>query len=198
MPTRWRAASRSSATTAPLPRPGRHGRQGLSQPRDDVWLWGGTLGRHPADHHATASAPAIRTRTCRRCRAFGRDAILKPDADRRPDRVRRGALAPASDGCRGGGSRGPVFAGQLRASVTATERQGQPELGAPEPRPTDDLALRRRPRRRSTTRSGTATAASCRPGATGSTPRRSRRWRSTSTSTAAAASRREARGGSRA
>ena len=168
---------------APCHGAGGGGAKGYPNLNDDDWLWGGTLDRHRADHPRTASAPATTTAIRASMPAFGRDGMLKPtEISTVADYVRSLSGLPTDAGRRSR-ARQESLRRQLRGLPRRRQGKGNRELGAPNL--TDKIWLYGRTRRPSCEGSPTAAAASCRPGAAGSTTPPSRRWPSTSTASAA-------------
>ncbi len=141
---------------------GAAGIKGYPNLNDDDWLWGGDLDvdrithrpRHPRnpEHDATRMSQMP---------AFGRDGILQPDADRRPDRLcaRRSAASSRADAV--GAARRGALRCRIARSVTAPTASGNRAVGAPNLQ-RRNLALRRRRGQRYAPRSTKRATASCR------------------------------------
>ncbi len=159
-PLRWPTASRSSATIArPATAPGGTGGQGYPNLRDDVWLWGGKLDDIQQHHHRRRALAAIPIRAQSQMPSLRpRRRSCKPDQIDDLTEYVRVAVAPPGRCGRGRRARRQALRRPTAPPATAPKGQGNQTVGAPN-LTDNDLALRRRPRPRSTTRSGTGTAA---------------------------------------
>ena len=143
----------------PATAPGGQGAKGYPNLTDDVWLWGGTL--DDIQQTITVGVRSGERHAQSRCRPSASDAILKPaQIDDSTEYVRRFAAVRR----RGRGRRAPrkLFADNC-AACHGPDGKGNRTFGAPNL--TDTEWLYGSDRETSTTRSGTAMAASCRPGA---------------------------------
>ena len=165
-----RRRSRTTARSATAP--GGGGAKGYPNLNDDDWLWGGKLDDiHAHDPPRHPLRPTTRTRASADMPAFGR---TDAEAGRRS---RRRRLSCARCRAAGAAERRPrraarqVFADNC-AACHGDEGKGNRELGAPNL--TDAIWLYGGDKADDRRRISAVAAASCRPGAGGSTTRRSR------------------------
>ena len=108
---------------------GAQGGVGYPNLNDDDWLWGGTPGRRSSARSHTASAPAIRRRTIRPCRASASTASLKPAEIEDVAQHVLSFSGKATDAA--AAERGTKIFADNCAVCHGEAGKGNPELGAP-------------------------------------------------------------------